>query len=78
VEGSLDNGGVGQLWIADGSAGRARKMTEMEEKEWVALVDIMECGGGSARSDGRGSKSGGEASPCKGGAPAWKQANSMQ
>jgi hypothetical protein len=29
----------------------------------------MECGGGSARSDGRGSESGGEASPCKGGAP---------
>jgi hypothetical protein len=27
-------------WVADGIAGRARKMAENEEKEWVALVDI--------------------------------------
>ena len=26
-------------WVADGIAGRARKMAEMEEKEWVASVD---------------------------------------
>jgi hypothetical protein len=26
-------------WVADGIAGRARKMAEKEEKEWVALVD---------------------------------------
>jgi hypothetical protein len=27
------------LWVADGIAERARKMAEMEEKEWVASVD---------------------------------------
>jgi hypothetical protein len=26
-------------WVADGIAGRARKMAEKEEQEWVALVD---------------------------------------
>jgi hypothetical protein len=26
-------------WVADGIAGRARKMAEMEEKEWVVSVD---------------------------------------
>jgi hypothetical protein len=26
-------------WVADGIAGHARKMAEMEEKEWVASVD---------------------------------------
>jgi hypothetical protein len=26
-------------WVADGIAGRAKKMAEKEEKEWVALVD---------------------------------------
>jgi hypothetical protein len=43
-------------WVADGIAGRARKMAQMaekdEEQEWVALVERhMECGGGSARSE---------------------------
>jgi hypothetical protein len=27
-------------WVADGIAGRARKMAEKEEKEWVAVVGI--------------------------------------
>jgi hypothetical protein len=26
-------------WVADGIAGRARKMAEKEEQEWVELVD---------------------------------------
>jgi hypothetical protein len=26
-------------WVADGIPGRARKMAEMDEKEWVASVD---------------------------------------
>ena len=26
-------------WVADGIAGRARKIAEKEEQEWVALVD---------------------------------------
>jgi hypothetical protein len=26
-------------WVADGIAGRARKMAEKEKKEWVASVD---------------------------------------
>jgi hypothetical protein len=39
VEGPLDNGRMGQLGCRWYIAGRARKMAEKEEKEWVALVD---------------------------------------
>jgi hypothetical protein len=66
-------------WVADGNAGRARKIAEMEEKEWVASVDKWntevdrrERTGGIAKAVAKPVHA--RAVPLL---PAWKLANSM-